>query len=1191
MKKTISLLISLLVIVLLCSFVNVPTVEANSNISVDNYEQNYWGDNYDSVNNSILGDDPIVELVDKKYFLQPQSELIINEDYAFFINTTSTSSHINISTVGLIKINISTNLESIDSPSQIVERIEPIFQGDFYTINFNNNDNITINNTVYYNNSGLSTVVMPVEVLVGFKKSDNFYLTNFNFYGNLANVQHLNSIDDDYDPSVDYGSFFTRSDIYFNGYGNLENNTEIGNIIMIALGYIKVPILGVSLGDIQGALDIFVNSVKFCENYNKRVEESYGELYKEILYADANSQISNYGGLIRYIHNSLTSTEENPILFAFNDDNYIENKFTVSNREKWLTSFTTTISFSVVDNYGNFYATSSYTKEYTLNQEEVKSISGLEFEIEGYYLANHRDAFSFTPIYTSEYYINAGTNNVVSIKENNNVVLPNNDNRYLLEKDKKYLIYVSGAEDTSFILFGNIIELKENEAITIDKSLLVKYNSLKYDLYYLNFNSNVSASIYDNNLNIIKSINNQGYSILENDTYYILLSSSDKITLKLTFNNIPNLNLNSITTAAIDDYGKYYSFTSTKSQYYLFTELNNNTLQFYDSSSNTPVNYFLSSSGNFNRYKIFISEGDKIYVGYENAVNQAKFIISNEENYIEWYSNGKIINNNKIVLKQGESVTINAKIVDENITPSLSINSFNTKGINFNPSSGLLEISNYAIPTEIADSPYRLFITFDDEIYYIDIYVIVNISINISPYYPSNYNKEKQGGISINVNLLNPNDYVKVTFDIEFNDGTSTRKAINSNIKSNNTTYFNFSTNELVSPNKTPKIKAKFRLNSLEYTQKDSFNGTRTFIIYNKTYTEVSETKSYFRLSDLTINTLFAGGTGIIGDPFLIQSERNLINIKEHIKEFREGSTSYYYVSGYFKLTSNISVTTNLSDMFDKDKSNNEEYYILVNIARKINIDGDNHTIYLNRKPLFLFENIRNSQIYDLKINGFEIDGYSIGNDGRESIGILAKTISDSSIDNLSILNSFINTNLLTMAYHYVGGICGNSISTNFNNCVVAANIKSAWNIGGLVGYAYSSNFKYCEFKGYIELYSAGDFYKGQENVAVGSIAGLIYSGSIKYSKFTKGGIMAFKKSEVPDYDPLDDGEYIPYIGNMAGLSRYGTVFENNYYNKSAGSNSYGTIDLGGLHSWSAWFQSWNQLANTNLYGDCGKVE
>ncbi len=58
-----------------------------------------------------------------------------------------------------------------------------------------------------------------------------------------------------------------------------------------------------------------------------------------------------------------------------------------------------------------------------------------------------------------------------------------------------------------------------------------------------------------------------------------------------------------------------------------------------------------------------------------------------------------------------------------------------------------------------------------------------------------------------------------------------------------------------------------------------------------------------------------------------------------------------------------------------------------------------------------------------------------------------------------------------------------------------------------------------------------------------------------------------------------------------AGLSRYGTVFENNYYNKSAGSNSYGTIDLGGLHSWSAWFQSWNQLANTNLYGDCGKVE
>lgn len=35
MKKTVSLLISLLVIVLLCSFVNVPIVEANTNLYGD----------------------------------------------------------------------------------------------------------------------------------------------------------------------------------------------------------------------------------------------------------------------------------------------------------------------------------------------------------------------------------------------------------------------------------------------------------------------------------------------------------------------------------------------------------------------------------------------------------------------------------------------------------------------------------------------------------------------------------------------------------------------------------------------------------------------------------------------------------------------------------------------------------------------------------------------------------------------------------------------------------------------------------------------------------------------------------------------------------------------------------------------------------------------------------------------------
>ena len=189
-KKMSFLLVSLATILILCSFSNSQEL-ANMDVNVDNYEQNYWGKNFDIVRFEILDDDPIVNLVDKKYFLEPQNELIIKDDYAFFITTKSMSSSLNLSTVGLIKINISTNLESVDSPSQIVERIEPIFQGDFYTINFGNDSRYIINNKNYFNESNLSTVVMPIQSLVGFKKNDDFYLTDFNFYGNLANIQHL----------------------------------------------------------------------------------------------------------------------------------------------------------------------------------------------------------------------------------------------------------------------------------------------------------------------------------------------------------------------------------------------------------------------------------------------------------------------------------------------------------------------------------------------------------------------------------------------------------------------------------------------------------------------------------------------------------------------------------------------------------------------------------------------------------------------------------------------------------------------------------------------------------------------------------------------------------------------------------------------------------------------------------------
>lgn len=154
-------------------------------------------------------------------------------------------------------------------------------------------------------------------------------------------------------------------------------------------------------------------------------------------------QVENYGGLVKYMSNSINSSSDGPLLFKPDSNNYVMNKFTIGTTKNWSTVINNKISFSVVDNNGNLYATSSGYSSYDLRGNEIKNIPDMNVDVEGYILLQNSDYFSFIPQYSSYYYnINLDGYNV-SVSLNDQKVESTNQ-CYYLEVDKEYIIEIMG---------------------------------------------------------------------------------------------------------------------------------------------------------------------------------------------------------------------------------------------------------------------------------------------------------------------------------------------------------------------------------------------------------------------------------------------------------------------------------------------------------------------------------------------------------------------------------------------------------------------------------------------------------------------------------------------------------------------------------------------------------------------------
>lgn len=116
---------------------------------------------------------------------------------------------------------------------------------------------------------------------------------------------------------------------------------------------------------------------------------------------------------------------------------------------------------------------------------------------------------------------------------------------------------------------------------------------------------------------------------------------------------------------------------------------------------------------------------------------------------------------------------------------------------------------------------------------------------------------------------------------------------------------------------------------------------------------------------------------------------------------------------------------------------------------------------------------------------GFEISGMQISNSEVENQGLFGNilTFNSDTICNLTVSGT------MSVSNEYTGGIAGNALGYNFNNCVNKVSINSSsTELGGIVGYAHSCTIEGCVNEGTV----TSTFDNTAYNACVGGIVGYI---------------------------------------------------------------------------------------------------
>jgi len=559
---------------------------------------------------SVTGDDPIISLIPKELFKTPNiCKVHIGKEYGFFIKTKTIDDFI-YSNVYLFDL-----INSIgEIPSTYKFTVKPLFQREFVyfstpvnsiktkelsedlscglgeynkTLFLDINTNDVVAPLAYY---GLS-VDVQFSYRYFFAESMEFYLNDVKSVFNVANEQHLNSNQPNYNVYNDKGMFITQQYIEYQAkVYNVNDNSFIDTLLVL---------LDTGIGESSSYFIDMIPGLSYIKELFDTLDNMHSAMSDEIdlvgnkytytpMYNTADLQIENYGYLAKSSVSTLSLDDINGdygegsfLIYDIND--YISFNYQLSYTPveeaggyavPWETRMTRGLSLKFNNYNGNETVQESDICNFIICDNDEREYKDLYIDNLVNILPGGENLFRFTPNKSGHY----------SFTTNNSLYIPNFEiidynfdinttinqtdikSEVYLEKGVEYKIRLSYSEIQQFGLFDINYEFTPYEITLGDNQLELLYNEYYYkfvpqaDAYYKISSNNSTLQIYDESLNV-KSANVDGYSILNSGcNYYVIISKNSYSTNEI--------NLSVLDRMEISYYDNKSDATPVKTMYY-----------------------------------------------------------------------------------------------------------------------------------------------------------------------------------------------------------------------------------------------------------------------------------------------------------------------------------------------------------------------------------------------------------------------------------------------------------------------------------------------------------------------------------------------------------------------------------------------------------------------------------------------
>ncbi len=1095
---------------------------------------------------SISGDDPIVSLIPKEYFLREGSHFQAGREWGYYITTIDDYSEFLYGDLKktqnkrsyLILFDLSYEWNSEENV--VTVKVSPLYQNEYSAVTaqedwllmptkdgFSEND--YLGKIRYEVNGDEEYTVIPSSLF----ERKRYYLKDIAYSLSLYNEQAPNTINGNiYSAQTDSGSYFTYMDYEYDGI--VRENKEFPTDAVVSVGKNAINIIGGALKNFPVIGNVFsfnkiLKSVSgfispvfelFDYKYNPLIDVSVEKHITATLFnANKDEQIKNYGGLIKNLCLTIkTTADEKNIWFGMGHSavgQFQINDTAINGKEHNYTRLIREIGFSIVDVetdgvadieclYDEFSLYSPVFEK--INLKKTKNI---------YILPKGKNYFEFTPEFSGLYEIDLADTqylhyNLTDSEEN---TIGGDNDKYSLKGGEKYCLIVSSDEygmESSVSI--NFAEGNTQGTIESGEKRIFKTKIGQSDVYTLNTKN---GNVLIENIFVASSDGLEEYSGFSGYTaksqvsvplpegeYFIVIHNSG--TIKNEYELLASVCESKpigeeISVKLDDDNFTYFKFSGMEAKRYIAT-LNDGEDGNYHvlNSELEPVSFDLTDSG----VCYFQNYDEVVYIGLKAEEANGKFILNPTEYALAWYIDGELVESSQISLERGETYSlifvVNGVIQENGYELDLPNRNIRLENNNL--------IISDACPT---GERFRIQFRYNSvAVYASDIEVTVKYTLNFA-------------GID------SVNNGESLTFDWTYSEEDITEIDYSLTRGTETKNYTVYTSGKTVGSTYTEDITSEIK----SFTEKF---GEVEIKIY-RVGVETSKGVEYIDFdSSESVDGTYGGGQGSADNPYLISCNRHFYNLIYNKNN-----------NIYFRLTELLKLNTGL-DMFYGHFDGGP-----TRIEFECNGSAD----------LGLFRNNYGT------IEGLHVEADITGNGTYCCAGGIACYNYDSGI----IKDCSIN---FTGTFDAIEGVCGGIAAVNdgkIENCwssIVKAEVNG--DFGGIAGKNRGSIIS-CYSVGKITL-NVEKYNGSYQNSHVGTIVGLNDGGTVSSCYISTGDHATTIYIIV---DNVDDKNLAPYVGPIYGQNDGGTV-TNCWKDGSV------RINEGNLHSFKVWFTKYDQTRNIN---------